>query len=93
MPTWTYICEQHGSLFRTKSGRDGHQRRLGCRPRKLRPAEQRKVLFMTRADLKDEGARDWISDLEGWDVTYTTEAERRRVATFTEAERRRGARG
>ena len=78
---WTYLCEEHGALFRTKSGRDGHQRRLGCRPRKLRPAEQRQVLFITRAELKDEGVRDLVSYLEGWGVTYT------------EAERRRGARG
>ena len=81
MPTWIYICEEHSSLFRTKSGRDGHQQRLACRPRKLRPAEQATVLFITRADLKYEGARDFIRDLEGWDVTYT------------EAERRLGARG
>ena len=82
MPIWTYICEEHGALFRTKSGRDGHQWRLGCRPRKLRAAEQRQVLFVTRAQLKEiEGARDLIGDLKGWGITYT------------EAERRRGARG
>ena len=69
MPMWTYICEEHGVLFRTKPGRDGHQRRLGCRPRTLRPAEQRKVRFITRADLRDEGVRSLISNLEGWDAS------------------------
>lgn len=66
MPTWIHICEEHGALFRTKSGRDGHQRRLGCRPRKLRPGEQRKFDVITRADLKGEFARGLVRSLEGW---------------------------
>lgn len=69
MPTWTYICEEHGALFRTKSGSDGHQGRLECHPRKLKPGEQRKVREMTRADLKDENCRWAISNLDVWDVS------------------------
>ena len=66
---WVYICEEHGRLFRTKRGIDGDQRRLGCRGRKLRSAELRKVRGVTRADLRDEDARGAISNLESWDVS------------------------
>ena len=66
MPMWTYICEEHGALFRTKSGRDGHQRRLGCHPRKLKPAEQLQVSPITRASLRDDTVRGMVGDLDGW---------------------------
>ena len=69
MPQWNYICEEHGALFRTKSGRDGHQGRLACHPRKLEPAEQRQVSGITRTVLKDDSARGLVSHLEGWSVS------------------------
>ena len=69
MPTWIYICAEHGALFRTARGKDGHQRRLSCHPRKLRPAEQRKVSVITRADLKDEVVRGLVSHLESWEAS------------------------
>ena len=66
MPTWTYICSEHGVLFRTKSGKDGHQGRLACHPRRLKPAEQLQVSPITRANLRDGIVRYMVSDLEGW---------------------------
>lgn len=81
MPTWIYICIEHGRLFQTKRGKGGHHRRLACRPRKLRPGELRKIRDVTRAELRDEDARWAIGNMESWGVSDT------------EAERHRGARG
>ena len=66
MPTWIHICETHGAWCRTMSGKAAHQSRLGCRPRKIRPGEQRKFDVITPADLKGEFARGLVRSLEGW---------------------------